>query len=128
MRAASAAGPIDASTTLPAPFLAPLRSSLDRAIALVELVSTQRQETLARQAATALYDVSSAVLLAWEGTRPRADARRALLSRFVLTHRLAPADPLAPEEAAWEAPRLPRCSRQEAGLAEAAPMLGWTPV
>jgi acyl-CoA dehydrogenase len=116
---------LDASTTLPAPFLAALRSALDRAIALVERVATQRQETLARQAATALYDVSSAVLLAWEGTRPRADARRALLSRFVLTHRLSPADPLAPEEAAWEAPAIAALlDGKRLDLAEAAPMLG----
>jgi hypothetical protein len=27
-----------------------------------------------------------------------------LLSRFVLAHRLSAIDPLAPEEAAWEAP------------------------
>ena len=31
-------------------------------------------------------------------------AAAASLSRFVLAHRLLPADPLAPEEAAWEAP------------------------
>ena len=59
-------------------------------------------ETLARQAATALYDVASAVLLAWEGSRPGADAGRALLARFVLEHRLSPSDPLAPENPAWE--------------------------
>ena len=34
------------------------------------------------------------------------DARRALLSRFVLEHRLAPKDPLEPEEAAWEGPAI----------------------
>jgi acyl-CoA dehydrogenase len=44
----------------------------------------------------------SAVLLAWEGTRDPADARRALLSRMVLEHRLAPRDPLAREERSWE--------------------------
>ena len=59
---------------------------------------------MARQAATALYDVSSAVLLAWEGSRRGADARRTLLARFVLAHRLSAADPLAPAEADWERP------------------------
>jgi acyl-CoA dehydrogenase len=116
---------LDASKTLPAPFLAALRSALDRAINLAERVAGQGQETLARQAATALYDVSSAVLLAWEGTRPRADARRALLSRFVLTHRLSPVDPLSPEEAAWEAPAIAALlDGKRLDLAEAAPMLG----
>jgi hypothetical protein len=57
---------------------------------------------LARQAATALYDAASAVLLAWEGSRPGVDARRALVARFVLRHRLSVVDPLAPEEGAWE--------------------------
>jgi acyl-CoA dehydrogenase len=63
-----------------------------------------RTETLARQVARALYDVSSAVLMAWEGTRPGSDARRLLVARMVLAHRLSPHDPLAPTEAAWETP------------------------
>ncbi len=118
-------GRLDASTTLPAPFLAALGSALDRAIALAERVANQRQETLGRQAATALYDVSSGVLLAWEGTRPGADARRALLSRFVLTHRLSPVDPLAPEETAWEAPAIAALLEDKRlDLSEVAPMLG----
>ncbi len=95
---------LDEAAALPAPLRAALGSALDRALALAERVAAQEQETLARQAATALYDAASAVLLAWEGSRPGADARRVLLSRFVLAHRLSPADPLAPEEAAWEAP------------------------
>ncbi len=117
-------GRLEASKTLPATFLAALGTALDRAIALVERVASQRQETLARQAATALYDASSAVLLAWEGTRGGADARRALLSRFVLTHSLSPVDPLAPEEAAWEAPAIAALlARKRLDLSEVAPML-----
>ena len=115
---------LDASGTLPAPFLAALGSALDRAIALAERVADQGQETLARQAATALYDAGSAVLLAWEGTRPGADARRALLSRFVLAHRLSAVDPLAPEEAAWEVPATTALlDGERLDLAKAAPML-----
>jgi acyl-CoA dehydrogenase len=118
-------GRLDASTTLPAPLLAALSSTLDRAMNLAERVAGQGQETLARQAATALYDVSSAVLLAWEGTRPGADARRALVSRFVLTHRLSPVDPLAPEEAPWEAPATAvLLEGKRLDLSEVAPMLG----
>ncbi len=89
---------------LPAPFRNELGATLDRAMALAERVVDQ--ESLARQAATALYDASSAVLLAWEATRPGCDARRALLARFVLVHKLSPQDPLAPEEAAWEFPAI----------------------
>jgi acyl-CoA dehydrogenase len=118
-------GRLDASKILPPPFLAALGDALDRAIALAERVAGRGQETLARQAATALYDVSSAVLLAWEGSRPGADARRALLSRFVLTHRLSAVDPLAPEEAAWEAPATAALlSSTKLDLAEVTPMLG----
>jgi acyl-CoA dehydrogenase len=95
---------LEDSAVLPAPFRNALGGALDRAIVLAERVAGQRQETLARQAATALYDVSSAVLLAWEGSRPGADARRTVLSRFVLAHRLSPADPLDPREASWEQP------------------------
>ena len=47
---------------------------------------------------------SSAVLLAWESTRPGADDRRSLIARCVLVHRLSPRDPLAPDAAAWEVP------------------------
>ena len=91
---------LEAAAALPASFRAALGDAVDRAVALAERVVGQ--EALARQAATALYDASSAVLLAWEGSRPGADARRALVARFVLAHRLSPVDPLAPEEAAWE--------------------------
>jgi len=97
-------GRLAEAVALPAPFRNALGDALDRAMALAERVAGQGQETLARQAATALYDVSSAILLAWEGSRPGADARRALVSRFVLAHRLSPADPLAPQEADWERP------------------------
>jgi acyl-CoA dehydrogenase len=97
-------GRLEEAVVLPTPFRAALGVALDRAIALAERVAGQGQETLARQAATALYDVASAVLLAWEGSRAGVDARRVLLARFVLAHRLSASDPLAPEEAAWEAP------------------------
>jgi alkylation response protein AidB-like acyl-CoA dehydrogenase len=95
-------GRLAESVSLPAPFRNALGSALDRAMALAERVAASGQEVLARQAATALYDTASAVLMAWEGSRPGADARRALLARFVLIHRLSPVDPLAPEEADWE--------------------------
>jgi acyl-CoA dehydrogenase len=110
-------GRLQQATALPAPFRNALGSALDRAIALAESVAGQGQESLARQAATALYDAASAVLLAWEGSQPGADARRALLARFVLAHRLSAADPLAPGEADWERPAT------DALLAEASPPL-----
>jgi len=93
-----------AALELPAGFRAALGGALDRAVALAERIAGEGRETLVRQAATALYDVASAILLAWEGSRPRVDARRVLVAQFVLAHRLSATDPLAPEEAAWEQP------------------------
>jgi acyl-CoA dehydrogenase-like protein len=89
---------------LPVEYRRRLGTALDRAIALAEDVARRPEaEAQARSAATALYNAVSAVLLAWEGTRDPADARRALLSRMVLEHRLAPRDPLGREAPAWEA-------------------------
>ncbi len=87
-----------ASAALPPPFRDALGTALDRAVAAAETAP----DTLVREAAAALYNAASAVLLAWEATRPGADARRALVARCVLAHRLTPRDPLAPEEAGWE--------------------------
>jgi alkylation response protein AidB-like acyl-CoA dehydrogenase len=95
------------TTGLPAEFIGRLEQALSRAMRLAEGVARDpASEPQARRACSALYHAVSAILLAWEGTRDRADARRAVLSRFVLEHRLSPKDPLAPEEAAWEAPAI----------------------
>ena len=55
-------------------------------------------EHLARQATSALYNVTSAVILAWEGAQAHGDPRKLLVSRFVLEHRVEAIDPLAPPE------------------------------
>ena len=86
------------ASPLPDLFRNRLESALDRAVRLAETVAAARTETQARRAATALYDAASAVLLAWEGSQPGADARRALVGRFVLDYRLSPQDPLALED------------------------------
>jgi acyl-CoA dehydrogenase len=92
---------------LPAAFTDRLELTLTRALDFCERVAREpTAEPQARRAASALYHTASAVLLAWEGTRDPADARRALLSRFVLEHRLEPNDPLEPENAAWEEPAI----------------------
>ncbi len=107
---------------LPVAFRARLGEAVDRAVATAE--RTTANEVLARSAATALYNVASAVLLAWEGSRPGADARRVLLARCVLEHRLRPRDPLAPDEAAWEAPVASALLHDRPmTLAEAVPLL-----
>jgi acyl-CoA dehydrogenase len=53
-------------------------------------------EAEARRATSLLYHVASAVMLAWEGGRiheKRGDARRLLLSRMVVDHRISSSDP-----------------------------------
>lgn len=89
---------LEEASSLPAPFRAALGHALDRAVQ----AAANAPDTLVREAAAALYNAASAVLLAWEATRPGADARRAVVARCVLAHRLTPRDPLAPEGAAWE--------------------------
>jgi acyl-CoA dehydrogenase len=92
---------------VPAEHRARLTTALDRAIAFAERVGRDPQlELLARKAATALYNAISAVLLAHEGVQDPRDARRLLLSRMVLDHRLAPDDPLGRAEAEWEEPAI----------------------
>ena len=82
------------SSGLPAAFTGRLESALARALEFAERVAREpASEPQARRASSALYHAASAVLLAWEGTRDRADARRALLARFVLEHRLSAQGP-----------------------------------
>jgi alkylation response protein AidB-like acyl-CoA dehydrogenase len=80
-----------------------LAAALDRALAFAEQVAgNPKFEHLSRKAATALYNVTSAILLAYEGALDEADARRLLLSRMVLVHRLTPEDPLGQDDLSWE--------------------------
>ncbi len=93
-----------AAAAVPAGYRRRLGDALDRALLLAEEVARNPDaEAEARAAATALYNAASAVLLAWEGPRDPAEARRVLLSRFVVEHRLAPRDPLARGQRKWEA-------------------------
>lgn len=94
---------IEDAGRLPSSFTQRLRATVARAFDFAQSIARDPEaERFARQAATALYNVTTAVALAWEATRPGFDARRALVSRFVLEHRLEPADPLSPRDPAWE--------------------------
>jgi acyl-CoA dehydrogenase len=67
-------------------------------------------ERFCRVAANQLYQATTAVLLATEGTRLGAtggDARRLLLARFVLEHRLHETDPTNLRAFAWEDEAIP---------------------
>ncbi|WP_090568287.1 acyl-CoA dehydrogenase family protein [Belnapia rosea] len=66
--------------------------AFDRAAALAE--RAQENPALARQAASALYHLTSAAAMAWEAGRLGC-AERLALARLVLVHRVLPRDPLA---------------------------------
>ena len=91
------------ATQLPEAYRNRLRASLARAFGFAEATaSSSANEHLSRQAAGGMYHATSAVMLAWEACQPNGDVRKLLTSRFVLEHRLEPADPLAPRDGAWE--------------------------
>jgi hypothetical protein len=95
---------IEEASALPPAFLGRLDALRQRSLAFARATARAAdRERHARLAATALYNITTAVALAWEGTRPGFDARRAVLSRFVVEHRLETADPLTPRDDAWEA-------------------------
>ena len=94
---------LDEADAIPAAFRNRLREKLDRALDFAgRVASAAALEADARTAASGLYHATSAVLMCWEASRDGVDARRALLSRLVLEHRLSPHDPLAPAEQNWE--------------------------
>jgi len=79
---------------LPAASLAWLRRVVTRACdALAGVAESGRDESV-RQAGSALYHASTAVLMACEGVRLAPDYRRLALAHLVLRHKLLPVDPL----------------------------------
>jgi acyl-CoA dehydrogenase len=94
---------LDEAAAIPAAFRDRLREMLDRALDFAERVAADPAlEANAREAASGLYHIASAVLMTAEAARPGADARRVLYARLVLEHRLSAQDPLVPGERAWE--------------------------
>jgi len=75
-----------------------LPSALQRALRLAE--AAEGEAALARQAASALYNLTAAAAMAWEAARlpPELGAARLALARLVMRHRVLPRDPLAVEE------------------------------
>jgi hypothetical protein len=88
---------LDEARTLSDGYRDRLRALVDRAVAVARAVAMDpAREADARRATSVLYHVASAVLLAWEGVRiheARGDARRLVLSRLAVAHRLTARDP-----------------------------------
>jgi alkylation response protein AidB-like acyl-CoA dehydrogenase len=88
---------LDDSGTVPQAFRDRVRGLVDRAIGFArEVASRADNEAEARRATSLLYHVTSAVSLCWEAGRidaMRGDARRLLLARLVIDHRLSANDP-----------------------------------
>ena len=105
--AAELHGRLDEAKTLGDAYRDRLRVLVDRGIAFARAVASDAaREADARRATSALYHVASAVLLAWEGVRihdARGDARRLILSRLVLDHRLTARDPFGLDAGPLEA-------------------------
>ena len=105
-----------------------LRELADRAVGFArEVASRSDHEGDARRATSLLYHVASAVALAWEGGRiheMRGDARRLLLSRMVIDHRVAAGDPFRlVENATQRAITDHLLGERNAGLAEVGELL-----
>jgi acyl-CoA dehydrogenase len=88
---------LDDSAKVPQAWRDRLRGLTDRAVGFArEVAAKTDNEAEARRATSLLYHVASAVQLAWEAHRideMRGDARRLLLSRLVIDHRVSPSDP-----------------------------------
>jgi acyl-CoA dehydrogenase len=97
---------LDDSAAVPQAWRDRLRDLTDRAIGFAREVAAQGgNEAESRRATSLLYHVASAVTLAWEGGRihdMRGDARRLLLSRLVIDHRVMASDPFRLAENAAE--------------------------
>ena len=98
---------LDDSAAVPQAWRDRLRGLTDRTIGFArEVASRADNEAEARRATSLLYHVASAVALAWEGGRiheRRGDARRLLLSRLVVDHRISAGDPFRLTENATQA-------------------------
>ncbi|OJY76878.1 MAG: DNA alkylation response protein [Rhodospirillales bacterium 70-18] len=101
LRAAGREGSLDAlaahvKNLCQAPGLPEAWPAMQRAVALAEAASAE--PALTRQAASALYHVTSAAAMAWEAERI-GDPARLRLARLVLRHRVLPRDPLEADDA-----------------------------
>ena len=91
---------------LPGQFRTRLEGTLTQAIRFAEEVAdAPEKERFSRVAASALYHVATAILMVNEGFRlgvAGGDARRMVMARFVLEHRLSDHPKLSVDDSGWE--------------------------
>jgi alkylation response protein AidB-like acyl-CoA dehydrogenase len=119
---------LDDSANVPQAWRSRLHGLTDRAVGFArEVASRVDNEGDARRATSLLYHVASAVALAWEGGRiheMRGDARRLLLSRMVIDHRVSAGDPFQlTENAAQRAMTGHLLGERAVGMAEVGELL-----
>jgi alkylation response protein AidB-like acyl-CoA dehydrogenase len=119
---------LDDSANVPQAWRRRLHDLTDRAVGFArEVADRMDNEGDARRATSLLYHVASAVALAWEGGRiheMRGDARRLLLSRMVIDHRVAAGDPFQlTENAAQRAITGHLLAERAVGMAEVGELL-----
>jgi alkylation response protein AidB-like acyl-CoA dehydrogenase len=120
---------LDDSASVPQAWRNRLRDLADRATGFArEVAARSDNEADARRATSLLYHVASAVVLAWEGARiheMRGDARRLLLSRLVIDHRVSANDPFRlTENPAQRAITAHLLGERDVGMAEVGELLG----
>jgi acyl-CoA dehydrogenase len=120
---------LDNSANVPQGWRDRLRELTDRATAFAREVALRSEnEAEARRATSLLYHVASAVTLAWEAGRiheRRGDARRLLLSRLVIDHRVSAGDPFKlGDNAAQRAATDLLLGERAVGMAEVSELLG----
>lgn len=119
---------LDDSANVPQAWRNRLGDLVDRAVGFArEVAARSDNEGDARRATSLLYHVASAVALAWEGGRiheMRGDARRLLLSRMVIDHRVTPSDPFQlTENSAQRAITAHLLGERSVGMAEVGELL-----
>ncbi|MFM0519015.1 MULTISPECIES: acyl-CoA dehydrogenase family protein [Caballeronia] len=91
---------------LPSASFAMLRDVFSRACSALDSVAECRRDESVREAASALYHATTAVLMAAEAARVAPDHRRLALAHLIVRHKLMPRDPLAPHDVRDDAPLL----------------------
>ena len=122
---------LDESAQVPQTWRDQLRVLVDRTIGFARAVAADADnEADARRATSLLYHLASAVTLAWEAGRihaMRGDARRLLLSKLVVQHRLEVNDPFRlAENRSQDAIADLLLGGQAAGMAEVGELLAAT--